>query len=96
MNKEEFIEFKKDMYNLSEDTIKNADALLVLNFDKEKDGELFKNYIGGSTFLEMFVGYRMNKEIYLLNDIPDGLLKDEILSFNVKVINRNLDLIENK
>ena len=30
------------------------DAVLALNLDKEKDGEVFKNYIGGATFLEMY------------------------------------------
>jgi hypothetical protein len=94
MTKEEFKEFKKKMYDLSEETIKKVDALLVLNFDKEKNGMILKNYIGGSTFLEMFVGYRMGKKIYLYNDIPDGILYDEIVSFNVKIINGNLNLIE--
>lgn len=43
------------MYKMSREKIKNVDALLVLNFDKENK----KNYIGGATFIE-------NKRIYLM------------------------------
>ena len=53
LGKEEHQKFKAKMYKQSEDTISNMDAVLVLNLDKEKDGEIIKNYIGGATFLEM-------------------------------------------
>jgi hypothetical protein len=41
----------------------------------------------------MFVAYRKNKIIYLLNPIPDCILTDEIKAFDVKVINGDLNKI---
>ena len=75
----------KKIYNMSNSN--------VLNFDKEKDGITYKNYIGGATFLEMYDAFRLNKKIYLYNDIPSGMLYDEIEGFNPIVINGNLDLV---
>ena len=86
-------EFKARMYKQSEEVISNMDAVLVLNLDKEKDGQVFKNYIGGATFLEMYDAFRLGKKVYLYNDIPDGMLYDEIEGFDPIIINGNLDLI---
>lgn len=83
-------EFKSKMFKLSEEKIKNIDAILVLNYDKHG----IKNYIGGSTFLEMYEAFKNNKKIYLMNDIPEGLLFDEISGFGVTIINGDLDLIK--
>ena len=87
-------EFKAKMYKQSEDTIKNMDAVLVLNFDKEKEGVVQKNYIGGATFLEMYDAFRMNKKIYLYNNIPNSILTDEIEGFSPIIINGSIDLIK--
>ena len=87
-------DFKARMFRQSEEKIKNVDAVLVLNFDKEKDGVLYKNYIGGATFLEMYDAFRMNKKIFMYNDIPDGMLYDEIDGFDPIIINGNLDLVK--
>ena len=94
LGKEEHQKFKAKMYKQSEDTISKMDAVLVLNLDKEKDGNIYKNYIGGATFLEMYDAFRLNKKIYLYNDIPKGMLYDEIEGFNPIVINENLNLIK--
>lgn len=93
LGKEEHQKFKAKMYKQSEDTISQMDAVLVLNLDKEIDGKMYKNYIGGATFLEMFDAFRLDKKIFLFNDIPEGMLYDEIEGFNPIVINRNLELI---
>ena len=82
------------MYKQSENTIKKMDAVLVLNLDKEKNGKLLKNYIGGATFLEMYDAFRLGKKIYLYNDIPDGMLYDEIEGFGPIIINGDLDQIK--
>lgn len=87
-------EFKAKMFKQSEELIKGLDAVLVLNFDKEKEGVVYKNYIGGATFLEMYDAFRLGKKIYLWNDIPEGILKDEIDGFDPIIINGNLDLIK--
>ena len=91
---EEHQKFKAEMYKQSEDTISNMDAVLVLNLDKEKDGKILENYIGGATFLEMYDAFRLGKKIYLYNDIPNGMLYDEIEGFSPIIIDGNLELIK--
>ena len=93
LGKEEHQKFKAKMYKQSEETISKMDAVLVLNFDKEQDGKIDKDYIGGATFLEMYDAFRLNKKIYLYNNIPNGMLFDEIEGFGPIVINGNLDLL---
>ena len=83
-------EFKVRMYKRSEEITKKVDALLTLNFDKEGK----KDYIGGATFLELYDAFRNDKKIYLYNDIPKGILYDEILGFSPIVLNGNIDLIK--
>jgi nucleoside 2-deoxyribosyltransferase len=69
--------------------IQNADAVLVLNFDKND----IKNYIGGNTFLEMGFAYVLNKPIYLLNPVPDMIYTDEIKAMQPKILNGDLGKI---
>ena len=94
LGKKEHQEFKTKMYKQSEATIKNMDAVLVLNYDKEKNGTTYKNYIGGATFLEMYDAFRLGKKIFLMNDVPAGMLFDEIEGFSPIIINENLRLIK--
>lgn len=94
LGKEEHQKFKAKMYKQSEETISKMDAVLVLNLDKEKEGEIFKNYIGGATFLEMYDAFRLGKKIYLYNDIPNGMLFDEIEGFGPIIIKGDLSLIK--
>ncbi|MFA5745185.1 MAG: hypothetical protein WC887_03155 [Candidatus Paceibacterota bacterium] len=75
---EEHTKWKSEMLKQSTDTIDTHDAVLVLNFDK---GEM-KNYIGGATFLEMYDAFRLGKKIFLYNDVPEGILHDEIRGFD--------------
>lgn len=91
--KEEHRKFKAKMYNQSENIIRNMDAVLVLNFDKEKDGIICKNYIGGATFLEMYDAFRLNKKIYMYNSIPECLLYDEIDGLSPIILNGKIDQI---
>lgn len=95
LGKEKHQAFKAAMYKQSEDTIRNMDAVLVLNFDKIQEEIIYKNYIGGATFLEMYDAFRLNKKIYLYNEIPEGMLYDEIEGFSPMIINGDLDKIEN-
>lgn len=84
----EHAEWKASMLKHSENVIKSIDAVLVLNF--EKNGQ--ENYIGGATFLEMYDAFRLGKKIYMYNDIPDGMLKDEIEGFEPILLHQNLDI----
>lgn len=92
--KESHSKFKAAMYKQSEETIKNMDAVFVLNFDKEKDGVIYKNYIGGATFLEMYDAFRNNKKIFMYNAIPEGMLYDEIQGFSPSVVNGDIDKVK--
>ncbi len=86
----EHSEWKAQMLRHSTDVIENNDAVLVLNFEKEGQ----KNYIGGATFLEMYDAFRAHKKIFLYNNIPDGMLSDEIIGFSPVVINADISLIK--
>jgi hypothetical protein len=89
LGKADHARWKSEMFKHSTDVIEENDAVLVLNFDK---GD-FKNYIGGATFLEMYDSFRLGKKIYLYNDVPEGILKDEILGFDPVVIDGRLEKI---
>lgn len=82
--------FKAKMFRQSEGVIKNMDAVLVLNFNK--NGQ--ENYIGGATFLEIYDAFRMNKKIYFVNDIPNNMLKDELIGFNPIIIGNDFSKIK--
>lgn len=86
----EHAEFKARMFRLSAEKIDAMDAVLTLNFDK--NGK--KNYIGGATFIELYEAFMKNKKIFLYNDIPEGMLYDEISGFSPIVIHGNLDLVK--
>ena len=77
------------MIKHSKEVISKVDAVLVLNYTKNG----VDNYIGGATFLEMYDAFILEKKIYMMNDIPEGLLKDEIIGFNPIVINGDLSKI---
>ena len=85
----EHSEFKAKMYKQSEETISVVDAVLVLNFNKQ----LSFNYVGGATFLEMYDAFRLGKKIYLYNNIPHGILYDEIQGFSPIIINGDINKI---
>ncbi len=89
LSKEAHAKFKARMFKQSDETIKKMDAVLVLNYDKDDN----KNYVGGATFLEMYDAFRAGKKIYMLNDIPNNILKDEIIGFSPIVINGDLNKI---
>ena len=90
MSEEEYLEFFKTMYYESRDKIKDIDAILVLNYDKVKNGNVLSNYIGASTFLEMYEAFMNNKKIFMLNDYPDNMLYDEIKGFGPIILNGDL------
>ena len=94
LGEKEHQEFKSKMFKKSEETISQMDAVLVLNFDKVENNTVYKNYIGGATFLEIYDAFRFSKKIYFYNDIPNGILYDELHGFAPIVINGNLEKIK--
>ena len=94
LGEKEHQEFKARMFRKSEETISQMDAVLVLNYDKIKDDIVYKNYIGGATFLEIYDAFRLGKKIFMLNDIPQGILYDELQGFAPIIINGNINIIK--
>jgi len=83
----------KDMIERYWNFIKKSDATLVLNLDKKE----IKNYIGGSTLIEMGFAYGWKKKIFLFNPVPKRNEKihytDEILDMKPVIINGDLKRI---
>ncbi len=82
-------EWKSMMIKHSEEVISRMDAVLVLNYDK--NGE--KNYVGGATFLEIYDAFRLGKKIFFMNNLPEGMLKDELIAFRPVILNGDLTKI---
>lgn len=71
--------------------MQNADAVLVLNYDKNG----IKNYIGANTFLEIGFAHVLGQTIFLLNDKPDmAYIKTELDAMKPIVINGDLNKIQ--
>jgi hypothetical protein len=85
----EHAQWKAGMLRHSVSVIENNDAVLVLNF--EKNG--VQNYVGGATFIEMYDAFRLGKKIFIFNNIPEGILRDEILGFEPIVVNGDLSRV---
>ena len=90
LGKEQHKEWKRSMLALHEPKVKENDAVLVLNYDKEEQ----QNYIGGATFLEIYKAYENGKKIFLLNPIPNNLFRDELIAIDPIIIYGNLSLVE--
>lgn len=69
--------------------IQQTDAILVANYDKKG----IVGYIGGNTFLEMGFAHVLDKPIYLLNNIPDMLYRDEMLAMQPTIIHGDVSKI---
>jgi dsDNA-binding SOS-regulon protein len=81
----------KDAIRVFWRAMQGADAVLVLNYDKNG----IKNYIGGNTLMEIGFAYVLNQKIFLLNPIPDiPYYKTEIEAVKPVVIKGELSLIK--
>lgn len=90
MSKEEHVIFCRNSFRESMEKSKESDAILVINIDKIKDNQVYPNYIGGATFLEMYDSYLLSHPIFLYNEIPNGMLYDEIEGMNPNILYQNL------
>ena len=89
---EETNEKKREKNRLSFfDKLKKSDALLVVN-NSLKNGR--KNYISGSSFLEMGFAHALGKKIFLLQGIPELSYKDEIMAMKPIILSGNLNKIK--
>ena len=69
--------------------IESQDAVLILNFEKKG----ISNYIGGATFLEVYMAWELKKKIFFYNPLPNCSFTDELVGINPVVINGNLELV---
>lgn len=90
LEKKEYVAYKRGMLEEQAERVKENDAVLVLNF--EKNGQA--NYIGGATFLEIFKAWEMKKKIFFYNPLPTGILHDELFGMNPLILNGDLSLIK--
>jgi hypothetical protein len=86
---QEHAKWKASMLRLQKQKVEANDAILVLNFEKAGQAD----YIGGATFLEMYMAFELGKTIFLYNGIPAGVMRDEISCFEPIVIHHNLSLV---
>lgn len=94
MTHSEYVEFFRKMFHQSRDRVNEVDAILVLNYAKEKNGKVLDNYIGASTFLEMYEAFMNNKKIFMMNGYPENMLIDEIKGFDPIIINGDLSKVK--
>ena len=87
----------KMFYTMSQKKISSIDSLLILNFSKQKNNKTINNYIGPSTFLEMYEAFMKNKKIYLYTYLPDEdfILYDDIKAMNPICLNKKIEGILN-
>lgn len=89
MGKEHF-EAKKqyDFIRWYFDAIRNADAVLVTNYDKKG----IEGYIGSNTLMEIAVAYDHRKKIYVLNDVgKDVGCYDEVMAVDAVFLSGDLE-----
>lgn len=77
---------EKDLIRGYYNEIKEADAVLIANYDK---GET-KNYIGGNAFLEAAFAHVLNKDLYFLFDVPEMSYSDELIALQPVILNNDL------
>lgn len=77
---------KDDLIRGYFEKIKNSDAVLIINEDKNG----IANYVGGNTFLEIGFAYALRKKVFLLNPIPEVSYKDEIIAMQPIVLDGDL------
>ncbi|MCC6520517.1 hypothetical protein IT403_00835 [Candidatus Nomurabacteria bacterium] len=87
---EEHKKWKQEMIRLQKEKVADNDAILVLNMNK--NGQ--ENYIGGATFLEIYMAFELGKKVFLFNPIPETSMKDELLAMVTLVINGDLSLAQ--
>lgn len=85
---EEFKKIKVERTDLHFSRVKEADAILVLNYDK--DGK--KNYIGPATLMEIGIAHEHGKKIFVLNKpLEDDVCYEEMIALSSVFLGGNLE-----
>jgi nucleoside 2-deoxyribosyltransferase len=83
--------YEKDAIREYWEQIQDADAILVLNYDRKG----IANYVGGNTLMEIGFAHVLNKKIFLLNPIPDiEYYKSEIEATKPVILHGDLDKLQ--
>lgn len=82
--------WKCEMMRRHEVTLRDVDAILVLNFEKKG----IPNYIGGATFMEVIKAWEYGLKIFFYNPLPNCSFTDELKGMMPIVINGNLEMIK--
>jgi hypothetical protein len=80
---------EEDLIRSHYEEIKNADAVLIVNYDKNG----IANYIGGNSFLEAAFAHVLKKKLYLLFEIPNMSYSDELKAMQPIILNNDLSKI---
>jgi predicted RND superfamily exporter protein len=80
---------EEDLIRSHYEEIKNADAVLIVNYDKNG----LANYIGGNSFLEAAFAHVLKKKLYLLFEIPNMSYSDELKAMQPIILNNDLSKI---
>ena len=87
--RERFIASKHDLMRSFFKKIKTSDIVIIANYEKKGT----PGYIGANTFMEMTVAFYLNKPIYLLHNVPDMPLQEEIWAMKPVILNDTIDTI---
>ena len=89
LSQKDHMKWKGNMMRTDEKNISPQDAVLVLNLEKKG----IQNYIGGATFLEIYMAWNMNKKTFLYNPLPNCSFTDELIGINPIILNQDLTKI---
>jgi nucleoside 2-deoxyribosyltransferase len=86
----ELLDVKRQLMDKHFATIRECDAILVLNFDRQRK----RGYVGGNTFLEMGIAYWLGKKVYIWKK-PSKRLPyfEEIMAINPINIEESVERI---
>lgn len=83
------LKIENDTFKWYYNAIKNSDAILVCNF--EKNG--IAGYVGGSVLMEIGYAYVLGKKIFFLYPIPEITYKEELTAVQPTILNGDLNKI---
>lgn len=87
---QEVLDAKRQLMDEHFAKIRDSDAILVLNFDRQRK----RGYVGGNTFLEMGIAHWLGKKVFIWKE-PSKRLPyfEEIMAINPINIEENLEKI---
>jgi len=83
------LKIENDTFKWYYNAIKNSDAILVCNFEKNN----IPGYIGGSALMEIGYAHVLDKKIFFLYPIPEINYKEELIAARPIILNGDLNKI---